>query len=231
MSEIVRVDPGGDNMHRQTPFEFGGRQLDFNPLGKLAIVAVARPGAVTWTVRKGMQIIWKSTSDASQIATVELPAGLQPGIYKLEAATESDSRSVDLAIRDGKDAPAATVLSFNANLAPALRLAFVGHQWLLRGKLDLAQRSLQSSLNIAGTKEARIEMARVDATAGRYDQARERLRAMLAAQPNDFDALSVLAYVEAMLQDYQVAAELYRRALAVQDSPAIRLALSKLPQP
>jgi hypothetical protein len=27
-----------------------------------------------------------------------------------------------------------------------------------------------------------------------------------------------------------VAAELYKRALAVQDSPAIRLALSKLPQ-
>jgi hypothetical protein len=40
----------------------------------------------------------------------------------------------------------------------------------------------------------------------------------------------VLAYVEAQLQDYPVAAELYRRALAVQDSPAIRLALSNLPQ-
>ena len=231
MSEIVRADPGGDVIHRQTPFEFESKQLDFNPRGKLAVVAVPQSGKVTWTVRKGMQVIWRSTSDAGQVSTVELPAGLEPGAYELEATSESESRSMNFSEGKGKNvAAAATVLSFNANLAPALRLAFVAHQWLLRGKLDLAQRSLQSSLNIADTKEAQIEMARLDATAGRYDQARDRLRGMLAAQPNNFDALSVLAYVEAMLQDYPVAAELYRRALAVQDSPAIRLALSKLPQ-
>jgi hypothetical protein len=40
----------------------------------------------------------------------------------------------------------------------------------------------------------------------------------------------VYAYVEAKLQDYEVAADYYRRALAVQDSPAIRLALSVLPK-
>ena len=42
---------------------------------------------------------------------------------------------------------------------------------------------------------------------GHYDAARDRLRPVLASQPNSFDALSVMAYVEAQLQDYAVAAE------------------------
>jgi Tfp pilus assembly protein PilF len=111
-----------------------------------------------------------------------------------------------------------------------LRYASVGHQWLLRAKLGQARVSLQASLDSVPTKEAAVEVARVDALQGHDDEARDRLRPVLAAQPNYFDALSVLAYVEAQLQDYPVAAELYKRALAVQDSPAIRLALSKLPQ-
>ena len=123
-----------------------------------------------------------------------------------------------------------TLLSFNANLYPALRYASVGHQWMLRGKLDQARASLQASLDSVPTKEAEVEIARVDALRGQYDEARNRLRQVLSAQPNYFDALSVLAYVEAQLQDYPVAVDLYKRALAVQDSPAIRLALSKLPQ-
>ncbi len=118
-----------------------------------------------------------------------------------------------------------------ANLTPAVRFASIGHQWLLRGKLDQAMRSLQASLERGMTREAVIEMARVDALAGRYDAARDRLKPILAALPDDFDAISVLAFVEAQLQDYRVAAELYRRALAIQDSPDIRMALAKLPQP
>ena len=48
--------------------------------------------------------------------------------------------------------------------------------------------------------------------------------------PNDFDAISILAYVEVKLQDYRVARELYQRALAIQNSPALRMALSRLPE-
>ena len=47
--------------------------------------------------------------------------------------------------------------------------------------------------------------------------------------PDSFEALSVFAYIETQFQDYPVAAELYRRALAVQDSAALRSALSNLP--
>ncbi len=230
MSEIFRADAVAAPEHSETPFRFDGRQFDPAADGKLAAVIVAKPGMVTWTIRKGVQVIWKSVVDAGQIATVELPSGLAPGMYKLEAASESDSKSNDYVAGDKRTASAATVVSFNANLAPALRFALVGHQWLLRGNLDLASRSLQASTAAGTTKEAAIEMARVDAFSARYDEARARLRPVLASQPGDFDALSTYAYVEAQLQDFEVAVDFYRRALAVQDSPAIRLALEKLVQ-
>ena len=230
MSEIFRAEPVAGPEHRETPFRFDGRQLDLAANGKFAAVMVAKPGKVTWTIRKGVPVIWKSAVDAGQMAIVELPSGLAAGTYKLEAASESDSRSIDYVVGDNRSAPAATLVSFNANLAPALRFALVGHQWLLRGRLDQASRSLQASAGLGSTREAAIEMARVDAFSGRYDEARARLRPILAAQPGDFDALSVYAYVEAQLQDFEVAADFYRRALAVQDSPAIRLALEKLAQ-
>jgi Tfp pilus assembly protein PilF len=120
-------------------------------------------------------------------------------------------------------------MSANANLHPALRHAFVAHQWLLRGKVDEARRSLQASLAKGITEEARIELARVDALDGNLDIARDEVKSVLAGQPDNFEALSVFAYIETRFQDYAVAAELYRRALAVQDSPAVRAALAKLP--
>jgi predicted Zn-dependent protease len=64
---------------------------------------------------------------------------------------------------------------------------------------------------------------------GHYNDDREKLRAIVDAQPNNFEALSALAYVEAKLQDFPVAAGLYRRALALEDSPVLRLALAHLP--
>ena len=121
------------------------------------------------------------------------------------------------------------MVSFNANLAPALRYAAVGHQWLLRGQLDKARQSLQASLDKGLTDAAQIELARVDALAGRLDAARDRLRVLLTTEPKSFEGLSVMAYVETKFQDYTVAADFYRRALAVQDSPAIREALASLP--
>ena len=64
---------------------------------------------------------------------------------------------------------------------------------------------------------------------GQLDAARDRVRGVLARRPDSFDALSVYAYIETQFQDYPAAAELYRRALALEDSPALRAALAKLP--
>ncbi len=232
LSEIFRTDPGTDVSRRQTPFEFEGQQLHLNPYGTVAAVALASPGKVTWMLRRGAEVLWRSITDGQQFARVELPsAGLAPGAYQLEAVSADASRSTEFVLaKEPRESPELTAISFNANLAPALRYALVGHQWLLRGKLDEARKSLDASLSKGATADAMVELARVDVMAGRLDDARDRVRRVLASQPNDFQALSVLAYIETKFQDYLVAAELYRRALAVQDSPALRVALAKLPK-
>jgi tetratricopeptide (TPR) repeat protein len=188
---------------------------------------------VTWFVRQGGRVVWRSVVDGDGIAMAELPT-LPPGSYQLEALTANDSQSADLAIpsAEARDSalPRATLVSFNANLAPASRLTFIGNQWLLRGRLDRARETLAASLAETGTRAAAIALARVDAMSGNLDAARDRVRGILAAHPNDFEALSVLAYIEAKFQDYPVAAQLYRQALAVQDSPALRMALANVGQ-
>ena len=231
MGEIMRADAGPDVSGRRTPFEFAGRQIALNPTGRMVLVSIPQPGKVTWVVREGLRTVWRSTVDADTIAMADLPA-LQPGAYKLEAATGTDSRSADLHISAAGTVDAkATLLSFNANLSPAQRLAFTGNQWLLRGQFDRARDAVAESLAKAETKDAQIALARLDAISGSLDAARDRVRGILAAHPNDFEALAVFAYIETKFQDYPIAAELYRRALAVQDSPALRMALAKLPTP
>jgi GWxTD domain-containing protein len=232
MSGIFRIDVTHAS-RTATPFEFEEKQVDLNPDGRLAMVALPEPGKVTWIVRRGAEVFWKSSSDGRQVATVELPLNsLAPGTYQLEAVAASDSRTIELTVGAGRKAEtqdAASLVSFNANLAPSSRFAFVGHQWLLRGNLSQARSSLQSSLAKGVTAEAEVELARADALDGRLDEARERVKRVLAVRPNDFQALAVFAYIETRLQDYGVAADLYRRALAVQDSPTLRAALAQLP--
>jgi GWxTD domain-containing protein len=186
--------------------------------GRGAMVSVPQPGNVKWMIRQGATVVWR----ASHETAIELP-NLPPGAYKLEAVTDTDSRTADLTMPI-PDAPMARAISFNENLATARRLAFLGHQYLLRGDYAKARQCLTGD-----TRETRIELARVEALSGNLDTARESVRAILAQNPKDFEALSLFAYIETRFQDYPVAAELYRRALAVQDSPALRMALAKLP--
>jgi hypothetical protein len=231
MGEIMRADSTPLPANRHTPFEFEGRQFELNPNGKLAFVSVPQPGKVTWIVRQGAAVVSRSVVDANGLALLDLAsAKLPPGAYRIEAVTDSDSRTAPLVIKaDSQSEEAGISLSFNANLAPSLRYAFVGHQWLLRGKIDEARRSLQASIESGTTLDAEVELARADALDGQLDAARARLRKVLAIQPDNFQALSVYAFVEARFEDYPVAAQLYHRALAIQDSPALRLALEKLP--
>jgi GWxTD domain-containing protein len=231
MGEILRADSAALSGDRHTPFEFDGRQLDLNPEGNLAFVTIPVPEKLTWIIRRGAGVVSRNVVDANGIAMLDISsAKLEPGTYRIEAITETDSRTAPLVIKSHVDPPVSTTsLSFNANLAPALRYAFVGHQWLLRGKLEEARRSLQASIADGVTLDAEVELARADALAGQYDAARDRLRKVLALDPNNFQALSVYAFVEAGLQDFPVAVQLYYRALAIQDSPVLRLALAKLP--
>ena len=232
MSPIFRAGETASAPGRHTPFEFDGRHLERDPEGRLAVVTLPRPGRVTWVFRSGAQAVWRSVTEAAQAAIVELPSrGLRPGTYRLEAVSDADFQSMELTIGSGPTpALAGTLVSFNANLAPSSRLVLLGHQWLLRDNLPNARQCIEASLSHASTPEAQIELARFDALEGRLDAGRDRVRTVLDSEPNSFDALSVLAYIEVRFQDYRAAADLYRRALAVEDSPALRLALAKLPQ-
>jgi GWxTD domain-containing protein len=195
--------------------------------GRSAFVSLPQPGNVKWMIRQSGSIVWRESHDAGRIATIDLPT-LSPGAYKIEAVTATEARSADLVMPIAAT-PKTTAISFNENLAPARRLAFMGHQWLLRGDFAKARQSLADSVGKGDTREARIELARAEALSGDLDTARETVRALLAKNPKDFEALATFAYIETKFQDYPVAAELYRKALAVQDSPALRMALQKLP--
>jgi GWxTD domain-containing protein len=227
-SEIVRVAEARPTDAVATPWEHDGRR--FYPLrdGKFAVMAIAQPGDVTWTLRRGYEILSRQKTAAASSAILALPIdSLTPGRYQLEARIGTDTRQLEFDVEKRTAVePAATLVSYNANLSPAARLAFVGHQHLLRGDAADALPSLRAALPL---KEAQIGLARIDAVSSRYDEARARLQPLLAADPNDFDGLSVMAYIEAKLQDYEVAAAYYRRALAVRDSPALRTALASLP--
>jgi GWxTD domain-containing protein len=229
IGEIMRADERDLTAnHPLTPFSFDGTQFDLRPDGKVAILSLPRPEKVVWTIRRGTEIVWRATSEGAAIAAVTLPTSLTPGSYTIEANAPEASRRSGLEIRQANPAAPATVLSFNANLAPASRLAFVGYQWILRGRLEEARKSLTASLERDATEEAQVELARLDALDGKLDQAREEVRRVLVVHPDSFEALSVFAYIETRFQDYSVAADLYRRALAVQDSSALRAALAEV---
>jgi GWxTD domain-containing protein len=228
MSDIVLASVARGSAH-ETPYEFDGRNLYPTADGSFAIVALPEPGEVSWTIRRGIEIVWREKSHGENAAVLKLPDALEAGKYELEATAKGETRRISfVSKKTPRDERSPALVSFNANLAPASRYALIGHEFLLRGKMDDALRSLNESLKRSPLTEAQVDRARIDALSGRWDQARDRLRPILAADPNQFDALCVYAYVEAQLQDYEVAADYYRRALAVRDSPAVRLALAQL---
>jgi GWxTD domain-containing protein len=229
---IYRADKRGavEKDKRQTPFEFDGEQIELKDSGKFAMVTLPQPGKVRWMLRHGSEVVWRNATDGRELAMVELPTtGIAPGTYNLEAVTETDSRITEVQMPVSNEPNEPTGLSFNANLIPALRYASVGHQWLLRGNVAAARKSLEDSIAHGQTEQAMIELARAEALAGNLDEARTRVKSILAKHPDSFEALSTFAYIETKLQDYQVAAELYRKALDVQESPVVRAALAQLP--
>jgi GWxTD domain-containing protein len=235
MSGIIRADLG-DTSATRAPFTFDSKYLSPSGTGRSVVLLQTQPRKVTWMLRKGSTVAWRTTSEPSPLATAELPTHLPPGPYRLEAVTADDSRVLDIQLGSTMlgstmQKQDAVAISFNANLSPAQRLAFLGHQWLLRGNISQARQNLNAALQQAPSPEARIELARADLLAGQTDAARDRIRAVLSDLPENFEALAVYASIEARLQDYTVAAELYRRALSVQESPELRAALARVENP
>ena len=229
MSGLSRMAEAHASVH--TPFEFDDNRYYPDANGRFVLVVLRHPGEVRWSFRQNGAVVWRQITQGKEAAVLPLPLDrLRPGHYRVDAEMDDDARSFDLDLSSSADERTGPyLLSFNANLSAAARQAQIGHELLLCGLIGDARAHLEASINTAPTEQARVDLARIDAISERWDNARDRVRDVLAQNPKNFEALCVYAFVEAGLQDYVAATRLYQRALAIEDSPAIRLALSKLP--
>lgn len=233
--EILRVGerPQGDG--RQTPFAWAGRHFEPSSVGSMALLPLVHPATVSWIIRQGLATIWKTQTEGESVAFVDLPFSLlRPGVYQLEATTrEGEWRTMPLEVKrdSSSELSASSTVSYNANLAAGIRQSFLAHQWMRQGKWEQARTALNQSLKEAAFSNTGtiIELSRLEAATGQLDAARERLRPILTAQPRNFEALATMAYIETKLQDWVMASRFYQQALAVQDSPALRQALARIP--
>jgi hypothetical protein len=229
MNQIIRASEA----HPQSlaPFEFDDYRLYPDAAGRYVLVALSHPGEVQWSIRQGAGILWRQKTAGTDVAVLPLPFNkLPPGRYQIEAVAGDESASLDFDLASSNGgSKGSRLLSFNANLSSAARQALIGHEWLIRGRIAEAQASLEAALAAAPNEQAQVDLARIDTLSNRLDAARDRVKAVLAEDPTNFEALCVYASVEEDLQDYRVAAALYQRALAIEDSPTVRLALNSLP--
>lgn len=211
-----------------TPFYFGGMRIEPAELGNTAIVQTDVPGKLTWRLRQGISVLWSKNASTNGLAIQDLgEAKLAPGKYLLETSFGNETKRQSVQI--GEKSEAGQILSQNVNLSMTERYRLLARQYLLRGKLDDARSMLNQAWQKDPNDLIQIDLSRIDVLSGRLDIARDTLTQVLARNSQSFEALTTLAYVEAQLQDYSVAANLYRQALTIQRSPVIEQALASLP--
>ena len=216
-----------DAQRSRTPFEFDGLRVEPAPNGNIAVVQLTKPGRVVWRLRRGLETVWIARRDAQGTVSQAIgDASVAPGAYTLEVAVDGETRAC--AVQVGGERPSAVTVSYNANLSAAERYRTIGHQYLTRGNAAEARAWLERSWKAQPTDAVKVELCRIAALTGQYDSARAELKTFLEHDPDNFEALTTLAYVEAQLQDVAVAERLYRRALEIQASPAVAKALASL---
>ncbi len=223
-SALLLGRPGTDKPG--TPFAFGAAHIDPNAGGPLAFVQLTHRQTIKWRLRQNATTVFASESETLPGNFGLFPVSVPPGLYTLEMRAGEELRETE--IRIGSDEPALQVISYNANLSPAQLTRSIGRQWLVRGNLVEARTWLERSRAIQTTDAVTVDLCRVSAMAGDLDTPRPALAAILRADPQNFEALTVYGYIEAQLQDYAVAAEYYRKALAVRSSPAVAQALAQV---
>ena len=205
-----------------TPFQFGTVHFDSTET-KQALLQVPEGETVTWRLRQNARTLWTQQSKGP-VAVVTLNEAA--GKYELEARCGAAIREVAVVLGE-MEAPL-PVISYNANLTSGKRARSLGRQWLARGELVEARTWLTRAMALEPSDALRVDLARVGAMAGDLDGARKELLAVLSANPEAFEALTVMGFIEGQLQDYQVAAEYYRKALAIRASPAVQRALEQV---
>ena len=234
LSEIlIATSAPADGGH--TPFAFDGLRVDPDERGSLALVECSAPKMLTWRLRQGIHTRWTKHTTGKGIVTQNLAeANLPLGEYELELTAGSESRTTKVRLGEYSDGnrsemPAA-VISQNATLRPSERLRLLARQYLKRSDIARARTLLEKADRLEPSDSVKIDLSRVEALTGKYDEARLALKEVLARNPENVEALTALAYVEVQLQDYAVAAVLYRRVLAIQRSPVVERALASLPK-
>ena len=214
-----------DTAANSTPFRFGLVSFRPSSKGRFALVQLANPQKVTWKLLRGMEVVRNFTTSRDEAMpggyiSQEIPtAGLLPGAYTLETSVGGVTRSARLELRPAADSP--LLISYNANLSPDQEWSAIGRQWLVRGSLREARKNFEHAESIQPSDRNKINLARIAALEGDLDSPREVLREILSREPDQFQALTLMGYIEAKLEDYAVSAKYYERALAVHRSPEI----------
>jgi len=125
------------------------------------------------------------------------------------------------------DEDSAQIVSYNANLSAEQVWNSIGRQQLMRGALDKAAACFERA---GVSDETILNIARLKALRGDLDGSRDMVAPILKRQPDQFEALALMGYVKAQLQDYRIAADFYRRALQVRKSPEVENALTAVTQ-
>jgi hypothetical protein len=216
-----------DAQRSRTPFEFGGTRIEPAPNGNIAVMQLAHEGRITWRLRHGVETVWIARSEGQGTVTHVIGDPSVPaGMYTLDATIGDETRSCPVQV--GGERPAALTVSYNANLTMAERYRSLGHQQLTRGNVAEARTWLERSWREQPTDAAKIELCRMAALTGQFDSARAGVKKILEHDPENVEAITVLAYIEVQLQDYTVAERLYSRAMELRPSPAVARALAGL---
>jgi hypothetical protein len=94
MSDIVLASDARAGTH-ETPYEFDGKNFYPSADGSFAILALPEPGEVAWTIRRGVEIVWRQMARGTDVAILALPFdALEPGKYELEATANGETRRV-----------------------------------------------------------------------------------------------------------------------------------------
>jgi len=207
--------------NRQSPFQFGALNVAPALRPNLAMVPAVADGKVRWMLRRANKVVWTATGLSAQT----LPEGLPPGRYSLSAEGSDWERTADFEMAADEDS--ALIVSYNANLSAEQVWNSIGRQQLMRGALDRAAACFERA---GVSDETILNIARLKALRGDLDGSRDMVAPILKRQPDQFEALALMGYVKAQLQDYRIAADFYRRALQVRKSPEVENALTAVTQ-
>ncbi len=202
------------------PFQYAGVQILPDGEPNAAVLEATIGERVQWRVLKQGVVENHTASDGMGSFHVLNNSQLKTGM-RIEA--DAGGRTVRAEVETLP--PAAVLVSYNANLSENAEWSTIGRQHLLSGDLERARMALE---RLPRTAENLAWLAKTYALQDNLDRSRELLNIALKLDPQNFEALSTMGFVEARLQDYPIAERFYARALEIRKEPALEQALNQV---